>query len=71
MINFTSRTKYYISSNPTDMRKGREGLADVVREMMGHNPKCYDEAFIFCNPNLMECSKPQNSELARLNSFEK
>ena len=47
MINFTSRTKYYISSNPTDMRKGREGLAGVVREMMGHNPKCYDEAFIF------------------------
>ena len=29
------------------MRKGREGLAGVVREAMGHNPKCYDEAFIF------------------------
>ena len=29
------------------MRKGREGLAGVVREVMGHNPKCYDEAFIF------------------------
>ena len=29
------------------MRKGREGLAGVVREVMCHNPKCYDEAFIF------------------------
>ena len=29
------------------MRKGREGLAGIVREVMGHNPKCYDEAFIF------------------------
>ena len=26
---------------------GREGLAGIVREVMGHNPKCYDEAFIF------------------------
>ena len=24
MINFTSRTKYFISSKPTDMRNGRE-----------------------------------------------
>ncbi len=29
------------------MRKGREGLAGVVREVMGRNPRCYDEAFIF------------------------
>ena len=29
------------------MRKGREGLAGIVREYMGHNPKCYDEAFVF------------------------
>lgn len=47
MINFTSETKYFISSNPTDMRNGRDGLAGIVREVMGHNPKCYDEAFIF------------------------
>ena len=47
MINFTSRTRYFISSKPTDMRNGREGLAGIVREVMGHNPKCYDEAFIF------------------------
>ena len=33
------------------MRKGREGLAGIVREVMGHNPKCYNEAFflkLFC-----------------------
>ena len=47
MINFTSGTKYFISSHPTDMRKGREGLAGIVRGLMGHNPGCYDEAFIF------------------------
>lgn len=47
MLNFTSRTRYYLRSKPTDMRKGREGLSGIVREEMGHNPKCYDEAFIF------------------------
>ena len=29
------------------MRNGRDGLAGIVREVMGHNPKCYDEAFIY------------------------
>lgn len=47
MINFTNRTTYYISSCPTDMRKGREGLAQIVREVMKRNLLCYDEAFIF------------------------
>lgn len=36
-----------MSSSPTDMRNGRDGLAGIVREVMGHNPKSYDEAFIF------------------------
>ena len=31
----------------TDMRKGCEGLANIVRTAMEHNPKNYDEAFIF------------------------
>ena len=31
MINFTSKTRYYISSNPTDMRNGRDGLAGIVQ----------------------------------------
>ncbi len=29
------------------MRKGRDGLSGIVREEMKHNPKHYDEAFIF------------------------
>lgn len=47
MINFSSRTNYFISSSPTDMRKGHEGLADIVRLSMDHNPLVYNEAFIF------------------------
>ena len=47
MINFTSRTKYFLKSTPTDMRKGYEGLASIVREVMNHNPRNYNEAFVF------------------------
>ena len=52
MLNFTSRTSYYLSSCPTDMRKGREGLACVVREYFGHDPHNYNEAFIFYSKDL-------------------
>ena len=52
MLNFTSKTKYYLSSNPTDMRKGREGLAGVVREVMQRDPYEYGEAFIFYSKDL-------------------
>jgi len=50
MLNFTSKTKYYLSSIPTDMRKGREGLADVdryksdLREDIAHERKLRLEA---------------------------
>ena len=47
MINFTSQTRYFIKSTPTDMRKGHDGLASIVREVMGHTPRNYNEAFIF------------------------
>lgn len=47
MINFTNRTNYYISTTPTDMRKGREGLALIIRETMQRNPLDYNSAFIF------------------------
>lgn len=47
MLNFTSRTTYYLSSTPTDMRNGREGLAGIIREKMQRDPYSYDEAFIF------------------------
>lgn len=38
MLNFTSRTNFYICSIPTDMRKGREGLATIVREHFHRDP---------------------------------
>ena len=47
MLHFASRVRYHLSSQPTDMRKGREGLAEIVRESMGHDPHCYNDAFIF------------------------
>lgn len=47
MINFDSKTKFFMKSTPTDMRKGYEGLASIVRDVMGHNPRNYDEAFVF------------------------
>lgn len=46
MINYSSRTKYFISLVPTDMRKGYEGLAAIVRKQMEHNPLRYNEVFI-------------------------
>ena len=47
MINFTSRTQYYLCPNPTDMRNGRNGLAGIIRELMGEDPYDYDKAYIF------------------------
>lgn len=47
MINFTSRTQYYLCPNPTDMRNGRNGLAVIVRELMGEDPYDYGKAYIF------------------------
>ena len=47
MINFDSRTKFFMKSTPTYMRKGYEGLASTVREVMGRNPRNYNEAFVF------------------------
>lgn len=49
MLNFTSRTKIYMCSIPTDMRKGREGLATIVRDFFHRNPLAHDEAFILYN----------------------
>ena len=30
-----------------DMRNGREGLARIIREALGHNPLDYNEAYVF------------------------
>ena len=51
MLNFKSNITYYLSSIPTDMRKGREGLAEVVREKMQRDPYIYGDAFIFYSKN--------------------
>ena len=37
MLNFTSRTNFYICSISTDMRNGREGLTTIVREYFHRN----------------------------------
>ena len=47
MLNFTSSTRYYLCDKPTDMRKSRNGLACIVREVLHHDPLDYGEAFIF------------------------
>lgn len=47
MLNFTNRTTFYLCSTPTDMRNGCNGLAEIIRTKMDHDPYCYDEAFIF------------------------
>lgn len=44
MLNFTSRTTYYLSSIPTEMRNGRESLAGIIHEKMQHDSYSYDEA---------------------------
>ena len=52
MLNFKSNITYYLSSAPTDMRKGREGLCGVVREVLERSPHNYNEAFIFYSKDL-------------------
>jgi hypothetical protein len=52
MLNFKGNIKYYLSSTPTDMRKGREGLSGVVREVLERDPHDYNEAFIFYSKDL-------------------
>ena len=49
------------------MRNGREGLAGIVREVMGHNPKCYDEAFIFYSKDYRKVKKRQPDSVNRAN----
>ena len=47
MLNFTSRTTYYLRSTTTYMLNGREGLEGKKQKKMQHDPYSYDEAFIF------------------------
>ena len=52
MLNFKSNITYYLSSTHIDMRKGREGLAGVVREKLQRDPYNYGDAFIFYSKDL-------------------
>lgn len=36
-----------MKSTPTGTCKGYERLASIVRDVMGHNPRNYNEAFVF------------------------
>ena len=44
MILFSNRVRFYLCSHPVDMRNGREGLARIIREALGHDPLDYNEA---------------------------
>ena len=54
MVNLTERTGYYLCNSPVDLRKGREGLADIVRNSSSYDPTSYDKAFIFYNDTKMD-----------------
>ena len=47
MILFSNRVRFYLCSQPVDMRNGLEGLSRIVRETLDHNPVNYNEAFVF------------------------
>lgn len=51
MLDYNSATTFYIMSQPTDMRKGKDGLASYVREILKKNPLNSQEAFIFYSKN--------------------
>lgn len=38
MFNLNAHQRYYVYSEPTDMRKGFNGLSGIVRNKMGKNP---------------------------------
>lgn len=44
--------EYWINSEPTDMRKGRDSLASIVRERFGKDPRMGPRAFIFYSKDL-------------------
>lgn len=48
MIGALGRVKVFAYCEPTDMRKGYEGLSGLVREAMGDDPLC-GAMFLFVN----------------------
>ncbi len=52
MIDLNTAQEYWISADSTDMRKGRDSLASVVRQKFGKDPKMGMRAYIFYAKNL-------------------
>ena len=48
MFSLNSHQDYYLYSEPTDMRKGFNGLSGLVRNKLGENPLSGD-VFVFLN----------------------
>ena len=48
MLSFTPAQDYYLSREPTDMRKSYDGLSGLVRSGLGREPLS-GEVFIFLN----------------------
>ncbi len=52
MLDLNTASEYWISAEPTDMRKGRDSLASIVRQKFGKDPKMGMRAFIFYAKNM-------------------
>lgn len=52
MLDLNSAQEYWIGAEPTDMRKGRDSLASIVRQKFGKDPKIGSRAFIFYGKSL-------------------
>ncbi len=48
MFALTSESRFHLFSQPTDMRKGFDGLSGLVRNELGSNP-CNGDVFLFIN----------------------
>ncbi len=52
MLDLNTAGEYRISAEPTDMRKGRDSLASIVRQKFGKDPRVGSRAFIFYGKSL-------------------
>lgn len=52
MLDLNTAQEYWIGAEPTDMRKGRDSLASMVRQKFGKDPRMGGRAFIFYARNL-------------------
>ena len=51
MFNLSSQIKYYLYSEPVDMRKSFDGLSGLVTNHMHKNPNDISSAYLFVNKN--------------------